>query len=107
MLESSLNQERERLQYLATHDPLTKLLNRTALMDMIRDAVKAARARNESALIYLDLDNFKIINDSRGHATGDKVLARLPRSCKALSGPTTCPRELAATSLPFCCEISR
>ena len=35
MLESNLNQERERLQYLATHDPLTKLLNRTALMDMI------------------------------------------------------------------------
>jgi diguanylate cyclase (GGDEF)-like protein len=73
-LESSLNHERERLQYLATHDPLTKLLNRTALMDMIQLAVQTARAGNQSALIYLDLDNFKMINDSRGHATGDKVL---------------------------------
>src|ERR1700730_8556121 len=73
-LESNLTQERERLQYLATHDPLTKLLNRTALMDMIQVAVRTARDGNQSALIYLDLDNFKIINDSRGHATGDKVL---------------------------------
>jgi diguanylate cyclase (GGDEF)-like protein len=73
-LESNLNRERERLQYLATHDPLTKLFNRAAFMDMIQDAVKAARAANQSALIYLDLDNFKLVNDSRGHATGDKVL---------------------------------
>jgi diguanylate cyclase (GGDEF)-like protein len=76
-LESNLNQERERLQYLATHDPLTKLLNRTALIDMIQDAVKAARAGNPSALIYLDLDNFKLVNDSRGHGNGDKVLAEV------------------------------
>jgi diguanylate cyclase (GGDEF)-like protein len=74
-LESNLNQERERLQYLATHDPLTKLLNRTALIDKILDAIKAARAGNQSALIYLDLDNFKLVNDSRGHGTGDKVLS--------------------------------
>jgi diguanylate cyclase (GGDEF)-like protein len=73
-LESNLNQERELLQYLATHDPLTKLLNRTALMEVIQVAVQTGRPGNQSALIYLDLDNFKIINDSRGHATGDKVL---------------------------------
>jgi PleD family two-component response regulator len=72
-LESNLNQERERLHYLATHDPLTKLLNRTALIDVIQDAVKAGRAGNQSALIYLDLDNFKLVNDSRGHGTGDEV----------------------------------
>ena len=74
-LESNLNQERERLHYLATHDPLTKLLNRTALIDVIQDAVKAGRAGNQSALIYLDLDNFKLVNDSRGHGAGDKVLS--------------------------------
>jgi diguanylate cyclase (GGDEF)-like protein len=74
-LELNLKQEREQLQYLATHDPLTKLLNRAAMMDTIQDAIKAARAGSQSALIYLDLDNFKLINDSRGHATGDKVLS--------------------------------
>ena len=86
-LESNLGQERERLQYLATHDPLTKLLNRTALMEMLQDAIRAARTGNQSALIYLDLDNFKMINDSRGHATGDRVLrevaAILQRSVRA------------------------
>jgi diguanylate cyclase (GGDEF)-like protein len=74
-LELNLKQEREQLQYLATHDPLTKLLNRAAMMDTIQDAIKAARAGSQSALIYLDLDNFKLVNDSRGHATGDKVLS--------------------------------
>jgi diguanylate cyclase (GGDEF)-like protein len=74
-LEANLDAERERLRYMATHDSLTKLLNRDALMEMIQDAVKAARAGMLSALIYLDLDNFKLVNDSRGRATGDKVLS--------------------------------
>ena len=52
-LEANLQQERERLRYLATHDPLTKLLNRAMLMETLQDAVRAAREGNHSALITL------------------------------------------------------
>ncbi len=76
-LEANLNEERERLRFLATHDPLTKLLNRTAFLEMVQDAVKAGQTGNQSALVYLDLDNFKLVNDSRGHATGDQVLSKV------------------------------
>src|SRR5258707_960458 len=78
-LEANLQQERERLRFLATHDPLTKLLNRAMLMETLQDAVRAAREGNHSALIYIDLDNFKLINDSLGHIIGDKVLAEVAR----------------------------
>ena len=78
-LEANLQQERERLHYLATHDPLTKLLNRAMLMETLQDAVRAAQEGNRSALIYIDLDNFKLINDSLGHIIGDKVLAEVAR----------------------------
>jgi diguanylate cyclase (GGDEF)-like protein len=74
-LEANLNQERERLQHQATHDPLTGLLNRPALMEMVKRAVDLGRAGTESVLICIDLDNFKLVNDSRGHAAGDKVLS--------------------------------
>jgi diguanylate cyclase (GGDEF)-like protein len=74
MLEANLRQERERLSYLATHDPLTKLSNRAAFMEMLRNSIQAAREGVCGALLYIDLDNFKLINDSLGHAAGDRVL---------------------------------
>jgi len=49
------------------------------LMETLQDAVRAAREGNHSALIYIDLDNFKLINDSLGHIIGDKVLAEVAR----------------------------
>ena len=73
MLEANLSQERERLRYLTSHDSLTKLLNRDALMDHIQHAINIARTGLQSAVVYIDLDNFKLVNDS-GHAAGDKVL---------------------------------
>src|ERR1700730_18568786 len=76
-LETNLLQERERLSYLATHDPLTKLSNRTAFMETLRNTIQAAREGVCSALVCIDLDNFKLINDSLGHAVGDKVLAAI------------------------------
>ena len=68
----------ERTTQLAYFDPLTGLPNRAQLLDRIESAVTAA-ARNGryGALLFLDLDNFKRINDARGHSVGDLVLRRV------------------------------
>ncbi len=76
-LAENLQQERERLRHLATHDPLTNLFNRAAFLDVLRDSVQIARDGVSSALLYVDLDNFKLINDSFGHTAGDKVLMQV------------------------------
>jgi diguanylate cyclase (GGDEF)-like protein/PAS domain S-box-containing protein len=63
------------MEYLATHDILTGLPNRTLLYDRLQQAItQCARAKKLAAILFIDLDRFKIINDTRGHAAGDIVL---------------------------------
>jgi diguanylate cyclase (GGDEF)-like protein len=74
LLEESLHQERERLRYLAVHDPLTRIRNRATLAETMDRIVDEARNGAPGALIYIDLDHFKSVNDSFGHAAGDELL---------------------------------
>lgn len=70
-----LSDAMDKIRVLATHDPLTGLLNRrSALADFERELLRANRQSRPLTVVMADMDNFKLINDSYGHPTGDKVL---------------------------------
>jgi len=70
----------EQLAHQAFHDPVTNLANRALFAERVRHAVaRARREHNCLAVIFLDLDDFKIINDSLGHAAGDHVLIEVAK----------------------------
>jgi diguanylate cyclase (GGDEF)-like protein/PAS domain S-box-containing protein len=70
----------ERLQHLAEHDPLTDLLNRRRFEDeLARESERSARYRSGGAVLLMDLDDFKHVNDTYGHVWGDEVLRGVAR----------------------------
>ncbi|MHB1175527.1 MAG: EAL domain-containing protein [Sulfuriferula sp.] len=82
---SEHKRDEERLAYQSTHDALTGLPNRNLLKDRLQQAIaQTDRSEGSVALLFLDLDHFKLINDSLGHAEGDRMLldvAERLRSC--------------------------
>jgi diguanylate cyclase (GGDEF)-like protein len=76
----------EKIQYLAFYDPLTRLPNRQLLLDRLQRALGDHDRPHEGALMFIDLDNFKVLNDTLGHQKGDLLLQQVAerlRSCVA------------------------
>jgi diguanylate cyclase (GGDEF)-like protein len=75
--------ERMRMEFEASHDGLTKILNRTGILEMLRvELIRSGRERKPISVILGDVDHFKSVNDELGHAAGDEVLKEVARRLK-------------------------
>jgi diguanylate cyclase (GGDEF)-like protein len=85
-LEAKVDERTRQLQELAEQDPLTGIANRRQLFGALNDAIEAARVTGQRiGVFFLDIDNFKTLNDSMGHSYGDRVLISIARRLEALA----------------------
>jgi diguanylate cyclase (GGDEF)-like protein len=83
---AEINQSNQQLSALVNTDPLTGLANRTLFNNRLRDAFAASRSADTLALLTIDLDRFKAINDTMGHGVGDAVLTEIASRLTGLTG---------------------
>jgi diguanylate cyclase (GGDEF)-like protein len=95
----------ERLAHDATHDPLTRLPNRTLLDDRLAHALdRATRTGAQVAVLFLDLDGFKEVNDTWGHAAGDRVLAEVAGRVAATARASDTVARIGGDEFVVVCE---
>src|SRR4051794_2815653 len=100
---SERKESEERLTRQALHDSLTGLPNRTLFADRVRMAT-ARRTSQGFAIIYLDLDGFKLVNDTLGHAAGDEVLIEVARRLERLLRAGDTLARLGGDEFALLCE---
>ncbi len=95
----------EQLQRQAFHDALTGLPNRALFLDRLTHALaRAERQGSETAILFADLDNFKVINDSLGHKVGDQLLIAVAERLKACLRPGDTAARLGGDEFTVLCE---
>jgi diguanylate cyclase (GGDEF)-like protein/PAS domain S-box-containing protein len=96
---------RSRLTHQASHDPLTGLPNRTLFLDRCRHALAvAARHRQLAVVLFLDLDRFKVINDSLGHDAGDRLLIAVAERLRQVVRPSDTIARFGGDEFTILCE---
>lgn len=76
------------LEYRSTHDPLTELPNRAECVQSLQDALLHSRSKNKTAVLFVDVDHFKQVNDGISHLAGDAVLTEVGKRIKHCVGAT-------------------
>ena len=94
------------LSWQASHDPLTGIANRRAFEDRL-DAATSSEHRSSLAVMFLDLDQFKIVNDTCGHSAGDELLRRVCMPLQRRLGPRDLLARLGAMSSASSSPIAR
>lgn len=83
---NELQESKNRLHFMAYYDSLTGMKNRPYFMGVLKDSVESARKGNPHALLFMDLNGFKGINDTYGHETGDVVLQQIAKRLTVTCG---------------------
>jgi len=95
----------ERIRHLASHDPLTDLPNRSTFSEALSAAIAAAYATgNRFAILFVDLDHFKFINDSLGHEAGDTLLKQVAARLRAVMRPNDVVARLGGDEFVLLCS---
>ncbi|MDO9357203.1 MAG: EAL domain-containing protein [Solirubrobacteraceae bacterium] len=94
----------QELRTIANHDSLTGLLNRRGFRERVGDSLSTGRRRNEArALLLIDIDHFKTINDLHGHAAGDAMLCELAEAISAVTDPRDPAARIAGDEFAVLC----
>jgi diguanylate cyclase (GGDEF)-like protein len=97
--------DEDRMRHDALHDPLTGLANRVLLRDRLEHALaQSERERTATGVLFVDLDNFKQVNDVHGHSTGDELLAALGRRLRSAMRPADTVARLGGDEFVVVCE---
>src|SRR5918998_3325246 len=100
--------EQDRLAHQALHDPLTGLPNRTLFLDRLQNALAAPIERygGQLAVLFMDLDDFKIINDSLSHQAGDRLLVSVAERLSSRLRPEDTAARLSGDEFAFVLQDS-
>jgi diguanylate cyclase (GGDEF)-like protein len=107
-LERHVAERTQQLHHLAHHDPLTQLPNRRQLAGRLAGALARARQTGRRvALLFVDMDNFKSLNDTLGHSYGDRVLQGIAQRLQAAAGPNSLVARLGGDEFTLLIEELR